>query len=1012
MLHSSIKAGLCAVFASAAALTGSALAQEATPAPLQAEAAHRLALHAAEGLPVERHLAFQARLDDCASDMGACAALLADLRALELADMDGSAPVRFERSTIALLPGSDGRVAGPSSPLASAAQSASQQAVDTDRPVVESLTVTPEEVNVDAGETTIWIDYEISDEGGSFLEMMILDLEHVSDRTAPSISGGVYILSGARAAGRARITLSPGVLEGEYRVRPSIFDNAGNYNDLSQPMPTVMIYNSNSDAEAPVLNSLSLTPDPLTLNGADGELSVTYDVSDQGVGLQYLSLGLRHVDTPSYQGTVSGVNVPFNGENEGQGVTTISVPSTTPPGEYYLSVLMMDRAGNSTLMNHENPEAFRTLTIINAQADTLPPVINRLTLTPDAIEASGLGATVRVDYDVQDEGGSGLNGLSLTLGHEESAKRQSTISTDFIDFDGASSAQGSFTWRIPPNYPTGAYLVGASMRDEANNQLGGGRAIGLASTQILWINEPGKRAFGPFPGVVEPDGAGRDIFRIAGLETGPPNQIQVAFRDAEVYGFEGALSDCTLSVRPERYSGAEYLILAQDLAECGPYGSADIVFEITPAAADLDQRITLRRFRVSQTGMLTDLSYDRSPHTHWVSDREEARFGPFEWTESDTSIRMHHFRLSGLSSYVPESMDVAIANASAEGFDGEFTDCTLPINFNQVSLGVYAFSSADLSACGAFGRADLSFRMDRVADYDAPVILTRTVTTPDGSVTDFSFDILQDVPIQPVATSGDRAQIEAGPFEWTGDANAPTQNLFRISGLSGEPDQIEIAISNAAATGYDGAYTDCNLDILPQRAGANDYMISASDLAQCGAFGRADLSFRITAAAADMPDGVRMRRIAIGAHGDLTDFSFDHDVRPTGEIRESGDGQSNIVLGPFEWTGDHTVGTQNVFRLTGISGVPTRIQASLNNATEDGYAGSYLDCELTIRPERASANDYVIASNDLADCGNFSRADITFRVFANTENFQSDVRMRRFAVTRTGGLTDFGFDNQ
>ena len=437
------------------------------------------------------------------------------------------------------------------------------------------------------------------------------------------------------------------------------------------------------------------------------------------------------------------------------------------------------------------------------------------------------------------------------------------------------------------------------------------------------------------------------------------------------------------------------------------------MFQITPQGADLSNRITLRRFRISETGMLSDQNVDRSPLSRWGEGPGALEVGPVEWTETPSSGRMHHFRLSGLTTSLPQSMDIAIANAAVDGFDGDYSDCTINVPFSAVTQGVYAFTSADLAACGDFGRADLSFRFTDIANYSDPVTLTRFVSTAQGAVTDFSFDQLTDVPIQLEATSGGLARIEAGPFEWTGDATAPTQNLFRISGLSGEPRQIEVAISNAANSGYDGTYSDCNLQIRPARSGAHDYLISAADLADCGTFGRADLSFRMTALADDMPDGVRMRRIAIGAHGDLTDFNFDHDVRPPAQIRASStNGQSNIVLGPFEWTGDSTVGTQNVFRITGIDGAPTRIQAALANTTSGDYSGSYLDCELTVRPERASENDYVITSNDLADCGNFARANITFRVHANTAQFSNSVQMRRFAVTLTGGLTDFSFDNQ
>jgi hypothetical protein len=1017
MRHSSIKAGLCALFAGAAAVAGAASVSAQTPdettARLHAEAAETLAHRAADGLSHGQRLAFEMQLDECVRDEAACAALIADLQA-STAPEGAFEPVRLIRSSGALLPGSDGEIVGVGDEAATAPSGVSApQALDTQAPVVQSLTLQQDSLQVDQGETTVSFDYEVTDEGGSYLDYIQIWIQGASDGALSHRTLLTEQIGGTRASGTVSAELPTYIPEGEYTVYVIVYDNAGNSGGYDVTL-SLTVNNTNGDSEPPVLEELEITPDPLVMTGEEAELTLNYRISDGGgSGLEVIYFSLSHTSSqPGGSAEIGRINVSGLDASTRQGSAVLTIPAHSWSGDYHVQVTAFDNVGNFLVLNGSNPSEDRIVRIENSFEDTAPPVVNRLSVTPGAVETSDFGATLRVDYNIEDPGGSGLRMLWVSLEHETLRYGNSMLLGPPLSFNGAHTAEGSFNMSVPAGFPAGLYQVRTWMQDEVRNEHPSPK--GLSTTQLIWVNEPGKRAFGPFIGVIEPAGEGRDIFRVTGLETGPPSRIQVAFRDAEVSGFTGQLSDCELEVRPARHSGAEYLILAQDLAACGAFGSADVVFQITPNPADLDERIALRRFRISETGMLSDLNVDRSPLSRWAEQTHEIKFefGPFEWTESPVSGRLHHFRLSGLEDSIPQSMDVAIANAAADGFDGAFGDCTLDVPLSAITQGVYAFTSADLAACGDFGRADLSFRFTDIASYSDAVTLSRTVTTPDGSITDFSFDQLTDLPIQPEDLSGDRAQVEAGPFEWTGDANAPTQNLFRISGLTSLPDQIEVAINNAAASGFDGAYTDCNLNIRPQRAGANDYLISSADLADCGGFGRADLSFRITAAAADMPDGVRVRRIAIGAHGDLTDFNFDHDVRPTAEIRDRGDGESAVILGLYEWTGSHTVGTQNVFRITGISGMPTRIQVSLDHATAEGYEGSFLDCELTIRPERSSANDYVIASNDLADCGDFVRANVTFRVFANTEQFQDDVRMRRFAVSRTGGLTDFGFDNQ
>ena len=122
-----------------------------------------------------------------------------------------------------------------------------------------------------------------------------------------------------------------------------------------------------------------------------------------------------------------------------------------------------------------------------------------------------------------------------------------------------------------------------------------------------------------------------------------------------------------------------------------------------------------------------------------------------------------------------------------------------------------------------------------------------------------------------------------------------------------------------------------------------------------------------------------------------------------------------MVFGPFEWVGDAQAGTQGVFRITGIDGgLPDSIEVAIANAAGGNgqFTGAYSDCSINLRSNRAGRNEYVIGAVDFADCGSFSRGDLSFRIRADAAVLANTVRMRRFAVTPAGGLTDFGFDNE
>ncbi len=119
--------------------------------------------------------------------------------------------------------------------------------------------------------------------------------------------------------------------------------------------------NTASDTLDPVLNALEVTPDPLTLEGQDGRIEIAFDVSEPGgAGLDYVSFGLYHVDSPTYDGAISNSLISLSGETELQGRTFLNVPAGTPSGQYYISVQARDTARNILFLNQDDLTEDRT----------------------------------------------------------------------------------------------------------------------------------------------------------------------------------------------------------------------------------------------------------------------------------------------------------------------------------------------------------------------------------------------------------------------------------------------------------------------------------------------------------------------------------------------------------------------------------------------------------------------------------------------------------------------------
>ena len=158
-----------------------------------------------------------------------------------------------------------------------------------------------------------------------------------------------------------------------------------------------------------------------------------------------------------------------------------------------------------------------------------------------------------------------------------------------------------------------------------------------------------------------------------------------------------------------------------------------------------------------------------------------------------------------------------------------------------------------------------------------------------------------------------------------------------------------------------------------------------------------------------------MRRVAVGAEGDLTDFAFDADRNNVDRPAYFHDGNGNlgrVTFGTFEWVGDDNAGTRSVFRMTGLTGLPEQILVAVKDSTNPvrQYENAFTDCELEPKPERMDGSAYLITPQDIAACGDFGRADLSFRIVIDVDDWNTRYTMRRFAVTQTGGLTDFWSD--
>jgi len=109
-------------------------------------------------------------------------------------------------------------------------------------------------------------------------------------------------------------------------------------------------------------------------------------------------------------------------------------------------------------------------------------------------------------------------------------------------------------------------------------------------------------------------------------------------------------------------------------------------------------------------------------------------------------------------------------------------------------------------------------------------------------------------------------------------------------------------------------------------------------------------------------------------------------------------------FGPYDWVGDASKGTKNVFRVTGLTGTPTAVVTITNSSEDDDLNGTYpLDLSTV---QTSDANELTIFAADIQGAVGeaFGRADVTFTFFS-PDNIDVD-RL----LSTSGVVSSFGND--
>ena len=244
---------------------------------------------------------------------------------------------------------------------------------DTTPPVLSSLSLNPNSVDVGASAQTITFTARIQDDLSGF-SYGYLVLRSPSKRQ--SVSGSWVRVSGTTMDGvyTAMATIPKNAEAGTWTVRADMYDGLSNPKSLSPGElvalgfpSTVVVSSAVSDTTPPDLSSLSLNPSAVDVGASAKTVTATARIKDDLSGFGYGDLELY---SPSKRQSVSGSWARVSGTTmDGVYTATATIPKNAESGTWLIRVTSSDAVGNAKQLYSANLAALGFSSTVAVTAD-------------------------------------------------------------------------------------------------------------------------------------------------------------------------------------------------------------------------------------------------------------------------------------------------------------------------------------------------------------------------------------------------------------------------------------------------------------------------------------------------------------------------------------------------------------------------------------------------------------------------------------------------------------------
>jgi hypothetical protein len=357
---------------------------------------------------------------------------------------------------------------------------------EVDLPVLQSVVITPNPLDVSNGGNSVTVTLEASDDYNGIYEGTV----NLIDPSGYNYdSSSISLVSGDSNYGTYEVTfyLDEYVDTGNWRVEVELIEESTSNSvyygpgDLDFPSPGQEFFSvglGSGAGEAPLVEEISVSPASVDVTTAAATFDVTLRITDDYEGFFYGDVTINGPSGESLYTSFDTSDLISGDDYDGIYQVTVTVPRYAQAGTWTLGVSLTDNSNNQRQYPYEPPYDLPgddSFTVVNSgAADTSDPVITSFAVSSNSVNASAAPVPITVDVTITDNL-SGLMDAYLYL-YDPTGQYSSLVRLEAANRTSGDELNGTYqvVLTIPIGAAQGIWTVRSYLRDHTGNSVNHG----------------------------------------------------------------------------------------------------------------------------------------------------------------------------------------------------------------------------------------------------------------------------------------------------------------------------------------------------------------------------------------------------------------------------------------------------------------------------------------------------------------------------------------------------------